>query len=41
MWRKEALPAAELELFDNITDLLESVSVSLLFALIVRDHLHS
>lgn len=34
------LPTAELELFDNVTDLLKPVSIALLFALIVGDHLH-
>lgn len=34
------LPTTEFELFDNVTDLLEPVSVALLFALIVGDHLH-
>lgn len=33
------LPTTEFELFDNVTDLLEPVSVTLLFALIVGDHL--
>lgn len=35
------LPTTEFELFDNVTDLLKPVSVTLLFALIVGDHLHS
>lgn len=34
------LPTAELELFDDVTDLLKPVSVTLLFALIVGDYLH-
>lgn len=34
------LPTAEFELFDNVTDLLKPVSVTLLFALIMGDHLH-
>lgn len=34
------LPTAEFELFDNVTDLLKPVRVTLLFALIVGDHLH-
>ena len=33
------LPAAEFELFDNVADLLKAMGVTLLFALIVRDHL--
>lgn len=33
------LPTTEFELFDNVTDLLKPVSVTLLFALIVGDHL--
>lgn len=33
------LPTAEFELFDNVADLLKPVSVTLLFALIVGDHL--
>lgn len=35
------LPTTEFELFDYVTDLLKSVSVALLFALIVGDDLHS
>ncbi len=34
------LPTAEFELFDNVTDLLKPVGITLLFALIVGDHLH-
>lgn len=33
------LPTAEFELFDNVAYLLKPVSVTLLFALIVGDHL--
>lgn len=33
------LPTTEFELFDNVTDLLKPVSITLLFALIVGDHL--
>lgn len=41
VWRENgALPAAEFELLDNVANLLKPVSVPLLFALIVRDHLH-
>lgn len=41
VWREDgALPAAEFELFDNVANLLKPVCVPLLFALIVRDHLH-
>lgn len=36
----EDLPTTEFKLFDNVTDLLKSVSITLLFALIVRDYLH-
>lgn len=34
------LPTAEFKLFDNVADLFKSVSIALLFALIVGDHLH-
>lgn len=34
-------PTAEFELFDNVTDLLKPVSVTLLFALIMGDHLQN
>jgi len=34
------IPTAEFELFDNVADLLKPVSVALLFALRVGDHLH-
>lgn len=34
-------PTAQFELFNNVTDLLEPVGVTLLFALIVGDHLHT
>lgn len=36
---KANLPTTEFELFDNVTDLLKPVNITLLFALIVRDHL--
>lgn len=35
------LPTTEFELFDYVADLLKAVSVTLLFALIVGDDLHS
>ena len=40
MFLRVNLPTAELELFDNVTDLLKPMSITLFFALIVGNHLH-
>lgn len=37
-WRMTS-PTTELELFDDVADLLKAVSITLLFALVVRDYL--